>query len=357
VPGPRNWSLYLFLLTTVLQGIGVLAAVVNISGAVLASWTGDAGAAVLPGLGRAEAFSVVVVAAVVVLLLAGGFNWLDNANKAMMGILSLATILAFVPVFPPPADLSRLVIPSLPDGSIVLVAAMLGWMPTGIDVAVWHSFWTIEKLERLGMGEAGDTAARRGRMRIALVDMRLGFAISLTTAVMFLCLGAAHLREVGAELSGPQFAEAISTAYTAIFGRWMYHVFMLSAFFAMFSTSYVVIDGFSRSFSEALAVISPRLGEPLIRRRTLLGFMLFSALFAVATIILVGNPVSLVVAASLVSLGAAPVIYGLSMYCVSKHIEDLAMRARPAVMVLALLGVVFVTAALLVWIHCEFVMK
>jgi len=356
VPGPRNWALYLFLLSTVLQGIGVLAAVVNVSGCVVATWTGDPGAIVGLGVTRAELFSLGIIALVLQLIVAGGFSWLDHLNKVMMAILALATVLAFVPVLPEPSEVARLVIPSLPDGSIVLVAAILGWMPTGIDVSVWHSFWTLEKLASLGEDTHSPSAAdHRRQLRTSLFDMRVGYGLSLITGLMFLCLGAVHLAGRGAELSGVQFAEAISSAYTAILGRWMYHVFMLTAFFAMFSTSYVVIDGFSRSFSEALAVIRPSLAAPLTKRKTLLSFMFFSAAFAAATIIWVGNPVKLVVSASLVSLAAAPVLYGLSLFCVQRHIDDPQMRPHPGVVVVGWLGVAFVCLALAVTIYSEFI--
>jgi Mn2+/Fe2+ NRAMP family transporter len=355
VPGPRNWALYLFLLSTVLQGIGVLAAVVNVSGCVIATWTGDPGAPVGLGVTRAELFSLGVIALVLQLIVAGGFNWLDHINKLMMAILAIATVMAFVPVLPEPSAAARLVIPSLPEGSIVLVAAILGWMPTGIDVSVWHSFWTLEKLRTLGEDTRSSSATDHLRqLRTSLTDMRVGYGMSLLTGTMFLCLGAAHLTGRGAELSGVQFAEAISTAYTAILGRWMYHVFMLTAFFAMFSTSYVVIDGFSRSFSEALAVIRPGLSSDRTKRKTLWGFMFFSAAFAAVMIVKVGNPVTLVIAASLVSLAAAPVLYGLSLHCVQRHIKDPRMKPHKLTVVVGWLGVAFVAAALGVTIYSKF---
>ncbi|MBW2276455.1 MAG: Nramp family divalent metal transporter [Deltaproteobacteria bacterium] len=355
VPGPRNWALYLFLASTVLQGIGVLAAVVNVAGCVIATWTGDPGATIGFGVTRSELFSLGIIALVLQLIVAGGFNWLDHINKLMMAILALATVLAFVPVLPEPSAAARLVIPSLPEGSIVLVAAILGWMPTGIDVSIWHSFWTLQKLRHLGENTRSSSAAdHRRQLRTSLFDMRVGYGLSLLTGIMFLCLGAIHLTGRGADLSGVQFAEAISSAYTAIFGRWMYHVFMLTAFFAMFSTSYVVIDGFSRSFSETLAVIRPRLSSARTKRKTLLGFMFFSAAFAAAMIVWVGNPITLVVAVSLVSLAVAPVLYGLSLYCVQHHIDDPQMKPHKLTVVVGWTGVAFVAVALTVTIYTKF---
>ena len=271
-----------------------------------------------------------------------------------MAILAAATVLAFIPTAPAPGDLASLVVPRFPEGSIVLVAAILGWMPTGVDVSVWHSFWTLEKMSQLGeRNEDQGLAARARRLGIALTDMRVGYLLSFFTGVMFLSLGAYHLSGRGDELSGMQFAEAISTAYTAILGRWMYHVFMLTAFFAMFSTSYTVIDGFSRSFSEGLTVLREDLAGEVARKRTYRGFVLASAALASTTILWIGNPVTLVVVVSLVSLTLAPVLYGLNIYCVRRDITDDALRPARATIVLGWLGIVLMVVALGVTVYVK----
>jgi Mn2+/Fe2+ NRAMP family transporter len=346
VPGPRSWALYIFLVGTILQGVGVLAGVVNVSGCVLATWFQKAQAT--------EIFSLIVLGIVVAFLFIGGFSWLDHLNKVMMVILALATVLAFLPVIPTPSELSRLVIPNLPDGSIILVAAILGWMPTGIDVSVWHSFWTLEKLGQLGeKDDKVSIADRVRRLRMSITDMRVGYGLSFITGVMFVTLGAKHLAGMGAELKGIQFAEAISTAYTAIFGRWMYHVFMLTAFFAMFSTSYVVVDGFSRSFSEALAVIRNPLSGDRNRKMTYWGFIIGSVLLAAITIKWIGNPVTLVLIVSIVSLAIAPLLYGLNLYCVRRDISDPELKPAGFTVIIGWIGVVFMLVALAVTVYVK----
>ncbi len=336
--GPKGWALYLFLLSTLLQGVGVLAGVVSVSGCVLCTWT---------GLLDTELLSLTVIAVVVVLLFCGGFSWLDHLNKIMMATLALATFLAFVPVFPAPSSFAHLVIPALPAGSIVLVAAILGWMPTGIDVSIWHSFWTLEKLQKLGEAtDARDPAAAGRRLKISLTDMRVGYGLSLLTGLMFVTLGAVHLAGRGAELKGIQFAQAISSAYTNILGTWMYHVFMLTAFFAMFSTTYTVIDGFSRSFSEGLAALREKWSTGRVRRRTYGGFIAGSSVCAAVCVVWVGNPVTLVTTVALISLAAAPVLYALNLICVKRDIRDPRLRPARATVVIGWLGTVFMVLAL-----------
>ncbi len=338
LPGPRGWALWMFLGGTILQGIGVLAGVVNISGCVLSSWT---------ELLDTAWFSILLLAFVVFLLFSGGFSWLEHLNKIMMAILALSTLAAFVPIFPDPTELGHLIIPTLPPESIVLVAAILGWMPTGIDVSVWHSFWSLEKIKLLHKKSPdGGLADKKAYLKISLLDMRVGYLLSLCTGLMFVIMGAVHLSDQGDKLQGLEFAKALCSAYTVILGRWMHHVFMLTAFFAMFSTTYTVIDGFSRSFANALGALYPKYGHPNGINRNYRGFVILSAVFAAATLVWVGNPVTLVTLVAIISLAIAPILYALNLYCVVRHIEDPKMRPSKAVTSLGLAGIVFMVFAL-----------
>ena len=346
IPGPKNWALFVFLLSTLVQGVGVLAGVVSIAGSVLWAWT---------QLLDTEWLSVLLALSIVGLLFAGGFSWLDHLNKIMMAVLALATVLAFLPIIPGPEAWTHLVTPALPAGSVVLVAAMLGWMPTGIDVSVWHSFWTIEKIKQLKQRDAdGPERTPDELMRTSLFDMRVGYGLSLGTGLMFVIMGAVHLAGQGEALKGPQFAQQLSLAYTNIFGRWMYHLFMLTAFLAMFSTSYTVIDGFSRSFSECCAALFSPLRTPGRRKRVYFGFVIASALLACGILFSLGSkPVMLVTAAALVSLSAAPLLYGFNLYCVLTHVEDPRMRPPTLSVCTALAGIVFMVVALGVTVYVK----
>ncbi len=337
IPGPRRWALIVFLVSTLAQGIGVLAGVVSVAGCVLWTWT--------QALGM-ETFSVILTATILLMLFLGGFSWLDHLNKIMMAVLALATLLAFVPIIPGPEAAYHLIVPTIPAGSIVLIAAILGWMPTGIDVSVWHSFWTIEKNRGRGDTVEATPEVRAGRLKTALWDMRTGYALSLLTGLMFVTMGAVHLAGQAASLDGVGFIAALSTAYTAIFGRWMYHVFMLTAFFAMFSTSYTVIDGFSRSFSECCALLRDSMSTAGARKHSYGLFAVVSSTVACVILVRIGNPVTLVVIASLISLTAAPLLYGFNLYCVTRHIRE--PEFRPSVLCIAtgLAGVVFMVIAL-----------
>ena len=336
---PGQWPLYPFLVTTVLQGIGVLAGVVAVAGAVAGSML-RVPQTLFPWL------DLILVIVILGLLAIGGFRWLDSLNKIMMATLGVATLLAFLPVIPGPEILGEVMRPGIPEGSVVLIAAILGWMPTGIDVSIWHSFWTIEKMRQLHPSADGTIFRQQTKelVRMSIVDMRTGYIFSCITGIVFVLLGAILLTDKGHLLQGAEFAETLSEAYTNIWGRWMYFVFMTGAFFAMFSTSYIVVEGFSRSFSEAVALLWIRARGQTTRRTLYFGFAGITSGLAVVTIFTVGNPVTLATAVAVITLAVSPLLYGLNLYCVRTQIEDTGLRPAGILVAGSMIGILVMIA-------------
>ena len=336
VPGPRGWALWIFLLGTVAQGIGVLAGVVGIAAAVLHTFIGGM---------TFQAYTALVIATVLLFLLFGGYTWLDFLNKIMMIVLFAATVVVFVPKCPNPRVFVNLVRPSFPPESIVVIAAILGWMPTGIDVSIWHSLWTLEKHPELASVK---TPARRLEiLKFSLTDMRIGYALSFIVALVFLLLGALFLR--GRQIDGIGFAKSLADIYIRQIGPWMYVVFMAAAFCAMYSTTYTVMDGFSRSFAETLSTIFPEIRAQW-RDRLYWTFVLTTAACAFLTVVTVGNPVRLAMAVAFLSLCLAPLYYWLNYYCVTRFIEQKDFRPRTLARITALVGIVVMFVTVLVFI-------
>jgi Mn2+/Fe2+ NRAMP family transporter len=239
VPGPRNWALWTFLLGTVVQGVTVLAGVLSVA-AVVAR-------AVVPDLSLV-AWSGAIAGLGAVVLWSGRFSGLSAASKAMLTVLAIMTVIAFFARPPPPAIVIELVRPHLPVGSLVLAAAMLGWMPTGLDVSVWHSMWALERRDTWAERAGPGPDQKRGVLAIALTDMRLGYGLSFVLAVMFLALGVAVLKPTGSVPQGGQVAITIARLYTDVLGSWAFYPFLIAAFFGMTSTSFGVLDGFPRVY-------------------------------------------------------------------------------------------------------------
>lgn len=345
VPGPRRWALWVFLAGTVVQGVTVLAGVLGVAASVAA--------AALPGLPFA-AWSALLGLAVGLLLATGGFDGLSALSKGMLGVLALMTLVAFFAA-PPPAEAWRsLVVPSVPAGSVLLLAALLGWMPTGIDVSVWHSIWAG------GRREDWEERARErrepgGALAVGLADMRLGYGLSLLLGVLFVVLGARVLRPAGVVPEGADVAVTLARLYTDVLGEWMLPLFLAAAFFGMFSTTYGVMEGFPRAFAETVARLREGSGAGSEAGSGRLYWLFMAAIFllAQAETHLLPDPVVLVTVAAVASFLLSPVTYALNYYCVTRLIED--EEARPGALLRAwsALGILCAAGAagLFVWVQ------
>ena len=298
-------------------------------------------------------YIAMVLGTVLLFLLLGGYGWLDFLNKIMMTVLFLVTVMVFIPASPPAAAFKHFVIPSVPAGSIAIIAAILGWMPTGIDVSIWHSLWTLEKHPDLASVE---TSQRRWEIfRVSLMDMRVGYGLSFVVASVFFLLAGVHLHGTGEPIDGAGFASSLAKIYTDNFGAWMYYVFMVAAFTAMYSTVYAVMDGFSRSFAETVSTLFPTIRAKW-QTKLYWSFVLFTAAFAFLTLVVLKgkNPVTVVLDVAFLSLCVAPLYCALNYYCVTRLIKDEQFRPKTPARLIALAGILVVGLGTLVCAAAKF---
>lgn len=353
VPGPRNWGLWLFLTGTIVQGVTVLAGVLGVAASV---------AAVALPFASIPLLSLTLGALIAWLLRSGGFSGLSGLSKWMLLVLAVMTLFAFLARPPGEGFLRGLVVPVVPGASIVLLAAIVGWMPTGIDVSVWHSMWALERrqlwAERAFVTSAPPGAVSQGdapvdpRRVFALgrLDMQLGYGLSLVLAVFFVALGAEVLRPAGLVPQGAEVAIALARLYTETLGAWVLPLLLLAAFFGMFSTAYGVLDGFPRAFRETVRRLGRHTsGEFASQSRTggrlYWGFLLVSLALAFAETLIIPDPVVLVTIAAVASFLVAPVLYFVNYTCVTRLIDDPTLRPGAGLRAWAAVGIICMLGA------------
>lgn len=366
VPGPRGWALAVFLLGTVVQGVTVLAGVLGVAASVAY--------AAFPGL-PIPVWSLFLGLGIAALLATGGFDGLSALSKWMLAGLTAMTVFAFVARPPGPEFVEGLVRPRIPPESVVLLAAILGWMPTGIDVAVWHSMWALERRDEWARRRPRSKRAAEGVAARAFatgrLDLWMGYGLSFVLSVLFVALGAEVLRPAGLVPQGPEVAITMARLYTESLGSWVYPLFMVAAFFGMFSTAYGVMDGFPRAFAQTVVRLwggsggARRAADPddEIRRAATAGrrttpvywaFLFGSLALALVETVWIPDPVALVTMAAVVSFLLAPVLYGLNHYCVTRLIEDPGLRPGPGMRLWSWLGILGVTAASAFFLWVQF---
>ncbi|GAA5647906.1 NRAMP family divalent metal transporter [Vibrio proteolyticus] len=188
--------------------------------------------------------AIIVLVTCLVILFAGHYKALDTLSKAIMLVLTLATLLAVAvaagnpvttpPTFETPSPWSL--------AAIGFIVVTMGWMPAPIEISSLTSMWL--KSQRRHQQVTAQSA---------LFDFNVGYIGTALLAIVFLALGALVLHGTGVELSqsGVGFSHQLVSLYASTIGEWSRYLITVIAFFAIFGSTITVIDGYSRVISES----------------------------------------------------------------------------------------------------------
>lgn len=189
------------------------------------------------------------------ILLSGQYSTLDKLIKLLGIVLLLTTLLAlvFTLINGPQGNTPLLSAEWFPDNKmgVLFLLALMGWMPTAVDISTWSSLWIIEKKKETGY---------HPKLKETLFDFNFGYIITAILSVCFVFLGAYILFGTDKTLANGAagFASGIVGLYTASIGDWAYLIIASCAFSIMFSTCVTVIDGYARSLERTAQVLWPK---------------------------------------------------------------------------------------------------
>ena len=332
-----RWALVLFLVLT----IGTMFTVV---GAVTIVTAGMAGAMISKSLSP-PVWSAILLLATAGLLASNRFALLEGLMKVMMLLLTVSTVvcvalligkvdLSSIPLGPP--------IPKLSTANIAFLIALVGWMPTAIDMSVWQSLWSLEKTR---------TTKRRVSLAGALFDFNVGYIGTAVLAVCFVCLGAMVLNGKGVEIpnSGGAFAALFVDLYAEALGDWSRPVVLVAAFTTMLSTTITCSDGFPRALENAVEQLrgtGPEDGKQPSGRTTVYWIALSVVSVGALTLItfFAENLAGLVDLATTLSFLTAPLLATLNLRVVTSAEVPEDARPGPLSRTMHLVGIVFTGA-------------
>ena len=181
-----TWALVVFMVVVTGSAFITMAAVTVVT-------AGLAGA--LLGLDWSlTMLSAAVLLVVLVTCAVGRYRLLDGVMKVMVLVLGVLTLTAVaVALIHGPAGAPDWTAPAVwSAGGLTFLLALMGWMPTPLDVAVWPSLWILEK--------------SRGQKRLptmgeAMVDFHVGYLATGVLAVAFVAFGALVMYGTGREFS------------------------------------------------------------------------------------------------------------------------------------------------------------
>jgi Mn2+/Fe2+ NRAMP family transporter len=324
-----RWALWLYLGITISTSL-VIQSVIIVFTAFLLNYT-FAVAWPLPVTGA------VVLAGCAGMLWIGRFPWLDRVVKVILAILALSTVAAAVVIagrlelgtlaaLPPIGETAGTV-------SFAFLLALVGWMPSAIDISVWSSLWTLAKNEAAG-----------GRVSVATarLDFGVGYVATALLAFCFLVLGAGVMYRSGTAFSGagPVFATQLVDLYSTTLGTWARPMVLVAVLTTMLSTSITVVDGFPRAIERTVHNLRRAVpGEvPSGSSVYWLSLGVLAALTVVVLAAFVGSLTALVDFATIVSFCTAPVLGYLNLRAVTSPEVDPADRPGRPLLALSWIG-------------------
>jgi Mn2+/Fe2+ NRAMP family transporter len=255
-----RWVLVAFALLT-LATMFTVTAVVTVTTAGVTIAVLGLGALLEATVGTANgpaAVSALLLTLSAVLLAVGGYVWLDRFIKVVMPILVVATIAATVLTlgriewgqaqwFPTAAMLDT--------AGLLFMVALIGWMPSAVDISVWSSLWTLARARHQG---------RRPDLPSVLREFDAGYLGTTLLALMFVLLGTGLMFGQGLSFAdgAAPFAAQVVDLYAVSLGEWSRPVIGGAALLVMLSTTVTVVDAFPRVVAAVIAQFrNPRGGD------------------------------------------------------------------------------------------------
>ena len=288
------------------------------------------------------------------ILAIGKYNVLDSLIKMTAIVLLISTVFAFsITLYNGPIEHNEdFIAKELWDISgIFFLLALMGWMPTALDLSSWNSLWTLERMKQTDY---------KPRLKETLFEFRLAYLITGILAIMFVILGAFIFYGSGHELSNNNsiFAHEIVSIYSQTMGDWSHIIIASAAFSTMFGTILAVFDGYSRSLQRTIELIFTK-KEELLRTKMRSLYVIFLLLLSMGSLTVIfqfgDNLKELIDFATVLSFVIAPIIAIFNFRLVSgKYLEK---KFQPSIglKVLSFIGIVFLSGFAIFFLVIKFV--
>jgi Mn2+/Fe2+ NRAMP family transporter len=251
------------------------------------------------------AWCAIAAVATAAIMSLGRYRLIEQVCVTMVAGFTLATIVSVISLQWTPyamvgADVLDGLRGALPTGAMAVVIAAFGLTGVGGDEILHYTYWLIEKgyAAKTGRRDATDPAwaeRARGWIRLMYLDAFLSMAVYTAVTSAFYVLGAAVLHARGEAPKGYQMVETLARMYTETLGSWAHGVFLLGAFFVLYSTLFSALAAWTRISTDAAAQF--RLldfGNLASRRRAVVFFAWVFPLAWAAIFLVVGEPVWMV---------------------------------------------------------------
>ncbi len=274
-------------------------------------------------------WSIIIVVFSVLLLIIGKYKLLDNLMKFIILILGISTVIALLSAsFNSDSILNfRQIIPNDIEG-VIFLAAFMGWMPAPLDISIWQSIWTREKMK----------IDKKIDFNTVKFDFNVGYLTTFFLGLCFVGLGAYVMYQSGEKFSdsGGVFASQLINLYTSNLGENMMIFIAIAAFTTMFSTTITCLDASPRAMSKTL---------DLLKFNRLNDYNSWIAILSTGTILIfiffMSEMGGLVKIATVLSFITAPLYAIINYILVSSHLMPKKYRLSKWMKVYSISGIIF----------------
>lgn len=298
-------------------------------------------------------WSVIIIVALAGIIVLKKYSIIDSIVKFIIVLLAVAVLIAVVSAFikgynPNPKYLNHFNL-SL-EQNVIFLLALVGWMPTAIDVSVWHSVWTIAKKKETGYAPS---------LKEALLDFKIGYIGTVILSLAFLSLGAIVMYGTGEKFSssGVKFAGQLLNLFTTTLGNGAYIVIAIAALATMISTTLTCLDAYPRVLEPTTNILFPKIVKDKNSNKLHSFWLIVVSLGSILIFIFfLENMKTMVTIATVISFLVAPILGWLNLKVVtSNHVPDDA-KPNKFLIILSWLGLVFLTVFSIYFILIKFVL-
>tara|TARA_Y100001970_G_scaffold284446_1_gene401834 strand:- start:772 stop:2010 length:1239 start_codon:yes stop_codon:yes gene_type:complete len=319
------WVLWGYLIITIISMFFITAAVGAVTSGFLQNLLGTTNLGIWNQL---VLFSICGI-----ILSLGKYSSLDSLIKVIGFTLLISTLFAFSTVLikgPYSPNLFPKI--SYNTHDILFIIAVMGWMPTAVDLSSWNSLWTIERINQTKYKPA---------LKETIFEFNLGYFISAGLSICFVTLGAYLMygTEISFNNNSALFANQVIQLYTISIGSWSEIIITISSFSIMFGTCIAVFDGYARSADRCIRLCFQEKVENFPVYSILIWFLVIGSMGIISRF---GSQLKqLVDLATTISFLIAPFVAIANTILVSKKHIDLKFLPPKWLNYLAIAGIIY----------------
>ena len=166
---------------------------------------------------------------------------------------------------------------SLPTGMVAMAFGAFGITGVGGDEIMYYNYWCIEKgyAAYTGPNDGSEAWAERakGWFKVMYLDAVLSMVVYTIVTAAFYLLGAAVLHRSGSVPEGYKMVEVLSRIFTETLGPWAKNLFLVGAFFALYSTLFTATASWARVWGDAFGQLGWMLFDSPEHQRKTIGIL------------------------------------------------------------------------------------